>query len=245
MNPDPSPLTRANARRRSRRHQARLIQMWLAAMVVGTAAAVLQLHLWPPRPSASLPSLASLPGQPLPAWTGQNSPSRAASPILRRRLAQNRELRLTALVDTATQPFQVALHSRTLVTLHLQQRRLLQRPGGEVAVGLLQRQPAAQTCLSGSGHGISAAALGRLQVAPATDPRSRLLRLLGWQRHPPRQCLLVTLVAGQPAGPWRTSDQEQLIRRLEAIVADLHPDRPEPARTPEPGSASSQTSGPA
>lgn len=223
--PDRSPASRAAIPTRSRRSQARLIQLWLAALVVSAAAAVLQLHLWPTEPRAVLPRLDALPGQPLPSWAGHQERARATSPILRRRLEQQLELRLAALVDQATQPFQVALHSRPLAPLHLQRRRLLQRPTGEVAVGVLQRQPAAQTCLSGSGHAISASALERLQVVAPADARSRLLRLLGWQPFPPRQCLLVTLVARQPAEAWRASDQEQLIQRLEVIVAILSANR--------------------
>lgn len=204
------------------------LRLWLAFLLSAAALSTLQISLWPRRPVAP-PSPPPLPGagQSLPSLPGHTSAVTAVSAIRRQRLPDGLELRLAAALSArGGTTFQVAGLTSPLPVLQLRDRRLLQRPSGQIASGSLSRRHALQTCLIGSSHAVTAEALQALAARHQRPAAGRLPRLLGLQPQPDSRCLLVTLLApaSTPADGTTLSDaaQEQaLLARFEAILASL------------------------
>lgn len=199
----------------------RLQHLGLALLVAVAAASVLRIHLWPRQLHPSLPPAVQLPGTPLPSLLGRFGSMRATSATRRWRLSSGWELRLTTLMGFAVQGFQVAEFTRPLPALDLRQRRLRQRATGEVGLGLIGPQPAAQTCLLQKGHALTATALAPLLRPRPRDLRASVLRLLGWRPHQPDRCLLVTLLLPPRDGRMNPEREQQLMAHLDLILPGL------------------------
>ncbi|MEB3322161.1 MAG: hypothetical protein VKI81_05000 [Synechococcaceae cyanobacterium] len=104
------------------------------------------------------------------------------------------QLALTRLVARRPENLQVAALTRSDPELSLQDRRLLQQDGQELALGRIGESPALQACLVPDGRsGITSWTLGRISGAPPRDRLDQLQRLLGLRPHRSYDCLLVTL----------------------------------------------------
>jgi hypothetical protein len=123
------------------------------------------------------------------------------------------ELRLTTLASRHAANLQVAALTASTPSLKLHQRRLLD---DGLAIGRLQDRPAVQTCLIGSGHGVTAAALHGLKPHQAANASLLLQRWLGLDRHAGNTCLLVTVVQDQPPGS-RPSSQA-MVQTMQALL---------------------------
>lgn len=191
------------------------LQRWLAVLVAVTVLALLQLHLWPRRPTASSPAWAPLPGRILPPFPGHRTAEASLSPTLRRQLPQARELRLTTLVSGRSADLQVASLTRATPFLHLKQRHLV---GDQVAVGLLEGRTALQTCVIGSGHAVTAEALHDIKPHSPSNASLLLRRWLGISPQTENSCVLVTLVQVGKLPPGNPGNSASMLLELQAFL---------------------------